>query len=93
MIACGWCGKATADGDRCAVCAHPGPALPWTQRGRPVPVVTHEPGRPAVDPAEASHRLARARAALGSRPATIDALADAADVTPRTIRRWQKVSG
>jgi hypothetical protein len=92
MIACGWCGKATASLDLCAACGHIDPARPWFQRGQEAPVIVHEPGRPTTDPADVSRRLAAARASLGPH-ATVDQLAELLDVSPRTVRRWRKVTG
>ena len=90
VITCGWCGKPTTAA-RCVACDHEDPARPWAQRGMPAPVVEREPGRPRTDPAEVAHRMAEARTALGPH-ATVDAIAEALDVSPRTVRRWQKVS-
>lgn len=94
MIECGWCGNDTANLDRCTSCGHADPARPWVQRGEDAPVTgNHEPGRPELDPGEIRRRLAKARAVLGDRPATVEALAEVLDVSERTVRRWQKVSG
>lgn len=94
MIVCGWCGKPTANADRCSTCGHADPARPWVQRGQDAPVVAnHDPGRPTLDAHDVARRLAAARASLEGRPATVDALAEALDVSPRTVRRWQKVAG
>lgn len=94
MIVCGWCGKSTVNSDRCTTCGHLDPARPWEQRGEAAPVISqHVPGRPALDPADIRHRLATARASLGSRPATVEAMAEALEVDARTVRRWQKVAG
>lgn len=51
-----------------------------------------EPGRPALDPADVGRRLADARHALGT-TATVERIAEYLDVSPRTVRRWQQVSG
>jgi len=92
MIVCGWCARHTASRDRCTSCGHEDPESPWTQRGMAVPeVVAHEPGRPKVDAAEASRRLDDARRAVGTRTPSVEALAEAAGVDPRTIRRWQQL--
>lgn len=89
VIVCGWCGKDTANHDRCTSCGHVDPERPWVQRGEPVPQVAHAPGRPVVDAAEARRRLA----ALGPH-ATDEQLAAHHDRDVRTIRRWrEKVSG
>ena len=92
MIACGWCGKPTASLDRCTSCGHVDPPRPWLQRGQEPPAIAHEPGRPATDPSDVGRRLATARATLGPH-ATVDAIAELLDVSPRTVRRWAKVSG
>lgn len=86
MIRCGWCGRDTANRDRCTSCGHVDPMRPWVQRGEPVPEVTREAGRPSLTDAELRHRLASG--------GTDDAIADRFGVDPRTVRRWrQKVSG
>jgi hypothetical protein len=92
MILCGWCGKATANHERCTSCGHVLPEVPWTQRGQDPPTVAHEPGRPATDPGDVGRRLAAAHASLGPH-ATVDAVAELLDVSPRTVRRWQKMAG
>lgn len=95
MILCGWCGKPTAPDVRCPWCRHREPALPWVQRGEDPPVVTAEGGRPATDPASVGRRLLEASARIradGMTP-TAEALAEALDVSPRTVRRWQQVAG
>lgn len=90
MIRCGWCGKDTANRDRCTSCGHEDPARPYVQRGEAVPVrEAHAPGRVAMTADEAGRRLA----SLGP-DATDEQLADRWEVDPRTIRRWRaKVSG
>ena len=89
MILCGWCGKATPDGARCAACGHVDPRRPWEQRAEPVPCIAAAEGRPPLSADEMRRRLA----ALGP-AATVEALAARWDVDERTIRRWrQKVSG
>lgn len=96
MIACGWCGKPTGSTDRCSACGHVDPARPWVQRGEDAPrIVSHDPGRPELDPGDVARRLASARAGIVKRglPPTVEALAEALDVSPRTVRRWQKVAG
>lgn len=86
MIECGWCGQPSAP-DRCGHC-HRDPAVPWRQRGlEPVPLRTDAVGRPALDPDELRHRFAVARKDLGEH-ATVDALAERLDVSPKTVRRW-----
>ena len=89
MILCGWCGKATPDGPKCAACGHIDPPRPWVQRGEAAPVVAAHEGRPPLTDVEARRRLA----VLGPN-ATDEALAEHFEVDPRTVRRWrQKVSG
>ena len=78
MILCGWCGKPTPDAPRCESCGHSGPGLPWAQRGEQPP--------PAVS--GTAQRVAEARRRLGP-AATAEQVAEAADVSPRTVRRWQ----
>lgn len=92
MILCGWCGRATPDGDTCAVCNHIFPTLPYTQRGLPVPVVDVHEGRPTLVPADIKRRFAVARAALerAGKPVTIESMAEQLDVSPRTVRRWRE---
>lgn len=81
MILCGWCHEPTDDA-HCVTCGHD-PRLPWTQRGLPAPVVDAA--------ALARRRLADARRRLGH-DATIDALAEHLDVSPRTVRRWREMA-
>lgn len=90
MIRCGWCGKDTANRDRCTTCGHVDPERPWVQRGEPVPTIApRDPGRPQVTEADARARLS----ALGPH-ATDDQLAEHHGVDARTVRRWRaKVSG
>lgn len=84
MIRCGWCGKPTANLDRCSSCGHEDPARPWTQRGQEPPPEERKAGRPKVDAAEASRRLA----ALPH--GTDDQLAEHHGVDPRTVRLWRE---
>lgn len=89
MIRCGWCGKDTANRDRCTSCGHEDPARPWVQRGMVAPETARQAGRPRVTPEDAAHRLG----ALGPH-ATDEQIADHHGVDPRTVRHWrQKVSG
>lgn len=93
MISCGWCGKPTANSDRCTSCGHPDPERPWLQRGLPVPEIrTDAAGRPALDPKAIRARLDDARRALGP-GATAERMAEYLDVSPRTVRRWQQMAG
>lgn len=83
MIRCGWCGKPTANRDRCTSCGHIDPERPFIQRGDPVPTYN------ASDVNR--KRLADAQAELGP-DATIERLAEHLDVSPRTVRRWREMS-
>lgn len=86
MIVCGWCGKDTANRDRCTTCGHADPERPWVQRGEPVPEVAHGAGRPVITDADLRQRLASG--------GTDDDIAARFEVDPRTVRRWRaKVSG
>ena len=86
MIACGWCGLATANPDRCTSCGHEDPSRPWLQRGQSPPTID---GR--TDPTTIRRRLAEATRALGGSP-TIEALAEELGVSPRTVRRWREMT-
>ena len=90
MILCGWCGVATSP-DRCASCGRD-PEVPYLQRGQPVRIIEPEPGRPALDADEVRRKYADARASLVSegRPATVEAIAERLDRSPRTVREWRK---
>lgn len=94
MIVCGWCGHPTAPDARCANCRHEDPAKPWLQRGETAPLVEDTAGRPPLDRAEIGQRLAVARQSLtdAGRRATVEALAELLDVSPRTVRRWREMS-
>jgi hypothetical protein len=95
MIVCGWCGRATPDGPRCAVCRHVDPTRPYAQRGLDVPTApVHDAGRPPRDPAEVGRRLANATRILtdGGRDVTVEALAEVLDVSARTVRRWREMA-
>lgn len=84
-LICGWCGKPT-EGDPCSACGHEDPARPWRQRGQQPPTVSKD--------ADARKRLAAARHAIeseGRRP-TVEALAEAMNVSPRTVRRWRELA-
>ena len=86
MIVCGWCGKDTANHDRCTSCGHVDPERPWVQRGEDVPTAQHGAGRPRLTDADLRRRLAAG--------GTDDEIAARHDVDPRTVRRWRhKVSG
>jgi len=84
MIVCGWCGGSTPAG-RCVSCGRDA-ALPWLQRAA---------APPAVDAAATYRkRLSDARRDLEARglDATIERIAEALDVSPRTVRRWQQLA-
>lgn len=81
MIHCGWCGVPT-ERSRCASCRRD-PTLPYLQRAiEPEPIDPHAEQRTA---------LARADRELGPH-ATIDAIAEFLDVSPRTVRRWREMA-
>lgn len=89
MICCGWCGWPTPDEPRCVGCNRD-PQLPWRQRGQTAPVISHaEAGRPALDAAAIRAAYLGARERLGPK-ATVEAIAEALDRSPRTIREWRK---
>lgn len=93
MILCGWCGKRTANVDRCTSCGHVDPEKPWDHRGEPVPTVRLAPiGRPPTEARDARRRVSEARNALGP-DATNEDLAEHLGVSLRTLGRWQKLSG
>lgn len=81
MIRCGWCGRATTP-DTCSSCGRD-PVLPWAQRDLQPPVVDFH-----------RERLAQATAELRSQGVTptVERLAEALDVSPRTVRRWQQMA-
>lgn len=95
-IACGWCGEPTLDAGRCAECGRD-PRLPWTQRGDEPSARIHDEdgGRPALDAAAVRQRYADAKAAIEGRGhvATIEAIAEELDRSPRTVRDWRKRFG
>ena len=90
-IVCGWCNHATPPGS-CERCGRPA-ALPWLQRAMAVPAADHDAGegRPSLDPREIRARYDAARAALvaAGREATIEAIAERLDRSPRTVRTWK----
>jgi ribosome-binding protein aMBF1 (putative translation factor) len=93
-MVCGWCARLTSSADRCSACGHEDPARPWRQRGMEPPTwQAQDAGRPTLDVGDVRRRLADGRRQLGDRPATVEALAEALDVSPRTVRRWQKMAG
>ena len=93
-IACGWCGHPTLPG-RCGYCGRD-PELPYRQRGREAPVVSdHVEGRPPLSERDIRERYDAARRDLRSRgvEATVEALAEALDRSPRTVREWKSRFG
>ncbi len=96
MILCGWCGRATPDGERCAMCHHDDPTRPYVQRRAEVPhvEVPHD-GRPALSRQDVARRLTAARTTLrgAGRRVTVEALAEVLEVSPRTVRRWREMAG
>lgn len=95
MIVCGWCGKPTEPTNRCTYCRHVDPARPWVQRGEEPEELAIAPGRPHLETTDVMHRLlaGRERLATEGRSPTVETLAEAMDVSPRTARRWLKVAG
>jgi hypothetical protein len=102
VIVCGWCGQATAGewettalmptGEtRCQSCGHEDPARPWVQRGDTPPSPQPRPeGRPPLDASQIRQRL---RIARKEHPdATNAELAEALDISERTLGRWLKVA-
>ena len=91
-VICGWCSHATPP-ERCDYCGR-NPVVPWLQRGTSAPAADHDPeqGRPALEPREirARYDAARAELAASGRVATIDAIAERLDRSPRTVRDWKK---
>lgn len=92
MIRCGWCNHPTPAEARCVHCGHVEPARPWTQRGEAPPTVQPEAGRPPLDADDIRRRYAEAREDLerSGRPVTVEAIAEALDRSPRTVREWRK---
>jgi hypothetical protein len=88
-IVCGWCHHPTPAG----VCDYCGrnPAMPWLQRGMAIPAADHDTGsgRPALDARAIRLAYDAARAALGP-DATIEAIAERLDRSPRTVRAWKQ---
>lgn len=94
-IVCGWCGLPTDEADRCAECAHD-PRLPWIQRGVPVPSAPGSAdGRPPLRQATVRERYLAAKGAIEARgrEATVEAIAEELDRSPRTIRDWRRRFG
>lgn len=94
MIRCGWCGDPTANRLRCDACGRD-PELPYAQRGTAPVEERHGDGRPALDASAIRQSYQAARAALASRgrEATVEAIAEELDRSPRTVRDWRRRFG
>ncbi len=93
-VRCGWCGRPTTP-TACLWC-HRDPALPYLQRGRPVRVIdAHAEGRPPLDERDIRLRWQAALRELRSRgqEPTVEAMAEALDRSPRTVRQWRAKFG
>ena len=93
-IACGWCGHATRP-EACLYCGRD-PSQPWVQRGLEPPVIAeHEAGRPALDERDIRERYEHARDALVAegKDATVEAIAERMDRSPRTVREYRQRFG
>lgn len=90
-VTCGWCGR-IAEPPRCGNC-HRDPEAAWTQRGQEAPRSSE--GRPTLDADEARRLYGSARASLvaDGRAATVEAIAERLDRSPRTVRDWRKRFG
>jgi len=84
-LICGWCARTTPP-DVCAYCGHD-PALPWLQRGQPVPYIESDAGRPSLDESEIRRRYDEAKRAGA---VTVEQIAEALDRSPRTVRAWRR---
>lgn len=89
MIVCGWCAKPTKPG-ACSTCSRPA-ELPWTQRGQEPPTVDVKAGRPTLDEKAIRAAWTKAQRDLraAGKAATLDAIAEALDRSPRTVREWR----
>jgi hypothetical protein len=91
-VVCGWCHRPTPP-ERCDYCGHP-PALPWLQRGLAVPAADHDAGagRPALDGHEIrlAYDAARESLTMAGHEATVEAIAEKLDRSPRTVRAWKQ---
>ncbi len=94
MVYCGWCGHPTEPTDPCAWCGHD-PVRPHLQRGHIPPLVETAAGRPTLAESDVRARYEAAAAALRDRGVTptVEALAEALDRSPRTVRDWRKRFG
>lgn len=91
MILCGWCGHTTPAG-KCVYC-HRDAETPWRQRAQDVPEV--DEGRPPLDETDIRRRYEAARTGLRGegRVATVEAIAERMDVSPRTLRDYRRRFG
>ena len=91
-VICGWCHHPTPSG-ACDYCGRPA-AQPWLQRGMAVPAADHDSGsgRPALDGREVrlAYDAAREDLLRGGHEATIEAIAEKLDRSPRTVRAWKQ---
>lgn len=92
-LICGWCGRATDEGE-CANCRRD-PELPYIQRRDRVQYLDDHEGRPQLDETDIRKRYFAAVAGIEAtgRPATVEAIAEVLDRSPRTIREWRKRFG
>ncbi len=93
-VRCGWCGRPTPV-TACVWCRRD-PALPYLQRGGVPPVIeAHAEGRPPLDERDIRLRWQAALRELRSRgqEPTVEAMAEALDRSPRTVREWRAKFG
>jgi len=90
-VVCGWCHHPTPPGvcDYCGRAA----AVPWIQRGMAVPAADHDggQGRPSLDARDTRALYDSAVTAIlaSGHEASIDAIAEKLDRSPRTVRAWK----
>lgn len=94
-VICGWCRHPTPPGT-CDYCGHR-PEVPWVQRGVAVPAADSDggPGRPSLDGREVRAAYDEAVTAIvaSGHEATIEAIAEKLDRSPRTVRAWKQRFG
>lgn len=92
-LICGWCGRPTDEGE-CGNC-HRDPTVPYLQRQARIPTIEAHEGRPALDEADirARYQSAVDEIERTGRPATVEAIAEVLDRSPRTVREWRKRFG
>ena len=94
-VVCGWCHHPTP-ANLCEYCGH-NPAVPWLQRGAPVPAADHDAGagRPSLDGREirAAYDEAVAQLTRSGYEPTVEAIAEKLDRSPRTVRSWKQRFG